>query len=128
MTSGMVGFGVLLWVRERASRAAVAQPSNDGAARAGRVVLGVMAALAGLVATIIGFRWRAGGGISALALCMPLAGLGWLAAIGARLLRLAAPAAAASVTNRPSRRPPRQDHFSSPTPDRPASPDGHISA
>jgi hypothetical protein len=129
MTAGMTGFGVLLWVRARASREAAAEELEaEAGARTGRIVLVIAGVLAVLVTLILAFRWRSGGSISLLSAAMPLIGLGWVAVIAARCSRVTSTSVTGSLTDRASRRPAPPERFSPSSTSRPASPEGHISA
>jgi hypothetical protein len=130
MTTGMVGFGVLLAARRRLhgfegplQRVPVGMPQ-----RAGRAVLGVAGVIAALVIGIVAFRVRSGAPISALSVVLPGAGLAWVALLGFQALRHREPATEAAE-ERPSRRPPNREQVSAQsTSGRSGPPDRHASA
>jgi threonine/homoserine/homoserine lactone efflux protein len=130
VTAGMVGFGVLLWVRRRlrgpeGALQRVPQKAAREAAKALTIICGVVAALVGV---IFGARLHSGGSISALSLALPAAGLCWLAVLAFQVWRYREPANDAPATgDRPSRRPSSWGSLSTPRSSRPP-PDSHVSA
>jgi hypothetical protein len=110
MTAGMVGFGVLLFVRYQLGRpeGALLPITPAHAQIAGRAVLIVSGAIAFLVAVIVAAQAYAHGPIGVLSLAMPGAGLAWLTSLGLKALRHVTPTTEeATPHDRPSRRPPR---------------------
>ena len=131
VTAGMAGFGVLLWARRRLRGAEEPLPplSKQAARAAGRIMLGLVAVLAVLVAVIVGFRLHSGQSMSALSLIMPGLGLAWLLILAVQMLALRAPLAdAASSDERPSRRPPNWEPLPNRTSQNPAAPDRQVNA
>jgi hypothetical protein len=117
VTVGMVGFGGLLWARQRLTRreGALARVPARAARNAGRTVLLVCAVVSAIIAVVVLTRLREGGGIGLLSLAMPGAGLLWLTSLGLKTQRHRDPAAdAAPANDRPSRRPPRRDALPKP--------------
>jgi hypothetical protein len=129
VTAGMVGFGVLLWVRRRLrgpepALQPVPQKAARQAAQALSIIVGVVTVLVGV---IFGARLHSGGSISALSFALP-AGLCWLALLSFQVWRYREPGNEATATgDRPSRRPSSWDSLSTPRSSRPP-PDRHVSA
>jgi hypothetical protein len=129
VTAGMVGFGVLLWVRRRLrGREGALQRVPPKAARDAALALSIICGvIAVLVGVIFGARLQSGGSIGALSLALPAAGLCWLAVLAFQVWRYREPGNDALVTGeRPSRRPSSWDSLSTPTSSRPP-PDRHVS-
>jgi threonine/homoserine/homoserine lactone efflux protein len=98
---------------------------------AGRQLLLICGVLGAMVLVIVVARVLRGGTIAPLSLALPIAGLAWLASIGIRVLRSAPRAneAAATPSERPSRRVPRFDgDVSSSRADRPSDAGRHVNA
>ena len=114
MTAGMVGFGMLLWARHRVqgAEAPLASVPVPVARQAGRALLFTCAVSTLLVLGIIGLQLRRGGGVSALSVALPAAGLAWLTSLAFKTLRLRE-AAPPMGTDRASRRPPNWDGLQS---------------
>ena len=130
-TAGMVAFGALLWARHRlrAPERPPAWVTEAAARRAGRAVLALCGIIAALMGVIVGARLRAGGGISALSMALPLASLAWVAGLGIKIYRhREAEPPAEAVADRPSRRPPSWDGVPSPKPSQPSGPNRQVSA
>lgn len=118
MTGGMVGFGALLLVRHRLQRreGPLREVPPAVARQAGRALLITVAVIALLLLGFLVVRWSPHSPTALLSLALPALGLAWLVLIGLRVLRhAAAPAAveAATLADRPSRRPSNWDALSS---------------
>jgi hypothetical protein len=123
MTTGMVGFGALLWARRRLRGAeGPLQPVTRGAAqRAARALLVIGSILTALVGVIVGFRLHSGAPVGVLSVALPALGLAWLFVLAVQTLRHREPAAdPLTLGERPSRRPPNREQVS-----KPQSPSGH---
>jgi len=129
MTAGMVGFGSLLWARRRLTgkEAPLSYVSPEAARAAGRAVLLIAAVIAALVAGIVSLRVHSGLGMSGLSLLLPALGLAWLAFLGVQILRHRASSDTAPSTDRPSRRPARQEGRAATPSTHPEPPDRRVS-
>lgn len=131
VTAGMVGFGVLLWVRRqlRGPEAALQRVPPEAARHAGRALFIVCGVVGTLVALIVGARLHAGQPLGLLSVALPSLGLVWLVTLAVQVWRHREPAAeAAAAGDRPSRRPLSWDSSAGRKPSPSSPPDRHVNA
>lgn len=108
MTAGMVGVGMLLWMRHRLARreSPLASVARVDSRRAGVALLVISAVSSVLVLGIVMSQWLRAGPMGALSLGMPLFALLWLVTLGLQCLKHREGPDPAPQTDRPSRQPP----------------------